>query len=253
MTGENPDPEDHPHEQPEAVNNPTVVEPSSTRAERTRTAILAAAEDLFARKGFAAARLEDVADTVKMTRAALFYYYKDKQALYDAMIEDAFGRLRGELERILAAADRSIAERMDMATEAWIDTLVSRPTLARLLMRFIADGAEPHFSGVFTDDNRTAMRFLALFEEGRSSGELHPIDDNPFLAASSVVGTAIFYVGAFAALVPQQAPFVSLEPEQVAGLKREVLRSMRHLLGIADKSKRKVVGKTATSTRRKLA
>ena len=86
------------------MTNATVSEPTSARAERTRAAILAAAEDLFARKGFAAARLEDVADTVQMTRAALFYYYKDKQALYDAMFEDAFGPLRDELERILAAA-----------------------------------------------------------------------------------------------------------------------------------------------------
>lgn len=233
------------------MNIQTAAEPSGTRAERTRSAILAAAEDLFARKGYAAARLEDVADMVNMTRAALFYYHKDKQALYDAMIEDAFGPLRDELERILAVADRSIAERVEMATEAWIDTLVARPTLARLLMRIVADGVEPHAHGIFSDDNRTAMRFLALFEEGRRNNELQPIDDNPFLVASSVVGTALFYVGAFAALVPAQAPFEPLGQEQVVSLKREVLRATRHLLGITGKGNPKTAKKTAATTRRK--
>jgi TetR/AcrR family transcriptional regulator len=231
------------------VNNSVTTEPSSARAERTRAAILAAAEDLFARKGFAAARLEDVAETVQMTRAALFYYYKDKQALYDAMFEDAFGPLRDELERILAASDHSIAERMEMAAGAWIDTLIARPTLARLLMRFIADGPEPHAHGIFSDDDQVAMRFLALFGEGCASGELNPAENNVFLVASSVVGTAIFYVGALAMLVPQDQS-VSMEQEQVAGLKREVLRSMRHLLGIPDTTKRRTSRKKAASTRR---
>ncbi len=231
------------------MNNSGVIEPVSTRAERTRAAILAAAEDLFARKGFAAARLEDVADTVQMTRAALFYYYKDKQALYDAMFEDAFGPLRDEFERIIAS-DHSIAERIEMAAGAWVDTLVARPTLARLLMRFVADGPEPHIRGIFSDDDQITMRFLALFEEGRSSGDLKPLDDNFFLVASSVIGTAVFYVGALATLVPQEARSAPLESEQAEGLRREVLRSMRHLLGIPEKRRPAAQNKKATTTRR---
>ncbi|MDP9139210.1 MAG: TetR/AcrR family transcriptional regulator [Pseudomonadota bacterium] len=231
------------------MNNPAVAEPSSARADRTRAAILAAAEDLFARRGFAAARLEDVADTVKMTRAALFYYYKDKQALYDAMFEDAFGPLRDELERILAA-DASISGRIEMAAGAWVDTLVARPTLARLLMRFVADGPEPHIHGIFSDDDQITMRFLALFEEGRSSGEITPVDDNFFLVASSVVGTTIFYVGALATLVPPNAQPSALETDQIVGLKAEVLRSMRHLLGIKGKTRRTATSEKSTRRKR---
>ena len=155
-----------------------------------------------------------------------------------------------ELERILAASDRSIAERIEMAAGAWIDTLVARPTLARLLMRFVADGPEPHAHGIFSDDDQVAMRFLALFEEGCASGELRPVEDNVFLVASSVVGTTIFYAGALATLVPQQDQAASMEAEQVAGLKREVLRAMRHLLGIQDTHKRRTRQKKAASTRR---
>lgn len=236
------------------MNNPSVAEPTSARAERTRSAILSAAEDLFAQKGFASARLEDVADIVKMTRAALFYYYKDKQTLYDAVLEAAFGPLREQLERVLAASDRTIAERVDQAAEAWIDTLVARPTLARLLLRLVADGFEPHMHGVFSDDGQIAMRFMALFEEGRRSGELQPIDESPFLAASSVIGTSVFYVGALATLMPQQDPFEALEQAHVASLKREALRALRHLLGITDKARtksRNAARKPAQSKRKK--
>ena len=55
------------------------------KADRTRAAVLDAAERLFARRGYAATRLEDVAEAVGVKRAALFYHFRDKQALYDAI------------------------------------------------------------------------------------------------------------------------------------------------------------------------
>ena len=60
---------------------PTAAAPRPAKAERTRAAILAAAESLFARRGYAATRLEDVAEAVGVKRAALFYHFRDKQAL----------------------------------------------------------------------------------------------------------------------------------------------------------------------------
>ena len=66
----------------------------SSRAERTRTAILVAAEGLFAQKGFDATRLEDVAAAVGIRRASIVYYFRDKRELYDAVLEDVFGGFR---------------------------------------------------------------------------------------------------------------------------------------------------------------
>ena len=50
------------------------------KAQRTRAAILAAAERLFARRGYAATRLEDVAEAVGLKRAALFYHFRDRRS-----------------------------------------------------------------------------------------------------------------------------------------------------------------------------
>ena len=72
------------------------------KADRTRAAVLEAAERLFARRGYAATRLEDVAEAVGVKRAALFYHFRDKQALYDAVLEAAFGELVERLEPLLA-------------------------------------------------------------------------------------------------------------------------------------------------------
>ena len=222
------------------MNAQTVVEPSTTKADRTRAAILATAEDLFSRQGYAATRLEDVAEALGLTRAALFYYYGDKQKLYDAMLADAFSGLATKLETVLAAGG-SVVQRIEMAVDAWIDTIIARPTLARLILRFVADGSEQPSQAIFSDNNRLPLSFWALFEEGRKSGELKPVNEDPFHTASAIIGTTVFYVGALSALIPH-GRFQPLEPQQVADHKREAQFAIRHLLGIKA-GKRKAVRK----------
>ena len=48
------------------------------------------AERHFAAAGFDAARMEDVAREVGIKRAGIFYYFRDKRALYDAVLTQVF-------------------------------------------------------------------------------------------------------------------------------------------------------------------
>ena len=216
------------------VRNEIVIEPSGAKADRTRAGILAAAEELFSKQGYAATRLEDVADALKLTRAALFYYYRDKQALYDAMLDNAFGSLAQQLNDVLAADTKSVAARIELAVEAWVDAIAARPTLASLILRFVADGAEQPAHSLFSENDQIPMKFWSLFQKGRKKGELKPLHDDPFHAASAVIGTTVFYVSALAALVPH-GRFQPLDPKQIAAHKREALHATRRLLGIPDK------------------
>lgn len=207
------------------------AEPSA-KAARTRAAILAAAEQQFARHGFVATRLEDVAEAVDLKRAALFYHFRDKQSLYDAVVAGAFGSLAARIEEAFSTND-SIPSRIERAVEVWIDTVVERPTLARLILRHAAEadehGKQPMFPGV---EHLVGLAW-SLFEQGSKSGELEPAVDDAFHAASTVIGATVFYVAALAPLLPS-ASFKPLSPEQVAAHKRDTLRTVRLLLGIAE-------------------
>lgn len=203
---------------------------NSSKAERSKAAILAAAENHFARFGFAATRLEDIADELGLTRPALFYYFRDKQTLYDATIADSFGSLASKLGELLES-ELSISERIELAVLAWVDSVVARPNLARLIMRFVADGTDQPTRLIFAQNNQLPMKFFELFQEGQASGEFRPLHDDPFHAASSVIGNTVFYVAALTALVPG-GHFEPLDPEQVAIHRREALHSVRRLLGI---------------------
>jgi len=209
---------------------PETVAQGPAKAERTRAAILAAAERLFARQGYAATRLEDVADAVGVKRAALFYHFRDKQALYDAVIEEAFSGLVARIEAALAAGG-PVGPRAEAAVEEWVDAVEQRPALARLILRHAADAEERPATPLFPAAQRLLRTAWALFEEGRRSGELQPLHDDPFHAASALIGATVFYVSALAPLLPF-GDFDPLAPEQIAAHKRDALRTARRLLGI---------------------
>lgn len=214
------------------MNDLSSAGPSSKKAGKTRASILASAENIFSTKGFAATRLEDVADELGLTRAALFYYFRDKQTLYDAMIADTFGPLARRLDELLDS-EISIAERIELAVLAWVDEIVARPTRARIILRVVADGIDQPLQRIFFEDDQIPTKFLQLFQEGRESGDLNPLHDDPFHAASAVIGTTVFYVAALAALMPK-GHFEPLDPKQVEAHRLEALHSTRRLLGIAD-------------------
>jgi TetR/AcrR family transcriptional regulator len=198
-----------------------------------RSAILAAAEEQFARAGYVATRLDDVAEAMGMTAAALFYYFKDKGALYDAMMENAFAKLAASLGEVLSAPT-SIAERIERAVEVWIDTIVARPALARLMLRHIADNEQHPSRRVYPASDAFLRMAFALFEHGRKTGELNPIHDHPYHAASAIIGGTIFYASALAPLVPSD-DFDPLSAKQVDAHKRDAVRIVRRYLGIAAK------------------
>jgi len=207
---------------------------SQSKAERSKAAILAAAENHFSRLGFAATRLEDIADELGLTRAALFYYFKDKQTLFDAMIADSFSGLVEQLGNLLEAASGTISERLEKATEAWVDAVVSRPNLARLILRFIADGIEHPSQRIYSGNEQIPQKFFELFEEGRRTGELKPMDADPFHCASAIIGSTVFYAAALSSLVPNKQ-FEPLDPIQAAAHRRQALHLQRSLLGIGSK------------------
>jgi TetR/AcrR family transcriptional regulator len=63
-------------------------------AERSRTALLDAAEAEFAERGFAGARVESIAARAGLNKQLISYYFGGKQALYDAIVERWYSRER---------------------------------------------------------------------------------------------------------------------------------------------------------------
>ena len=64
-------------------------------AERTRADILAVATREFADRGYAGARINEIADKTSTTKRMIYYYFGGKEQLYIAVLEQAYSFIRG--------------------------------------------------------------------------------------------------------------------------------------------------------------
>jgi len=202
-------------------------------AEQTRSEILRAAEAAFAASGFAGARLEDVASQVGVTRAALFHHFRDKRALYEAVIEDVFGSLLDRARALFRGAP-SLAQAIEQAVDLWVDAVWDRPALAHLLLREATNrGAQ---SEAFQRLCAPALRMLQeIFARGERSGEFRPVTRNPFHFVSMIAGGSVFFVAAVPSLAPD-LPFDPMSPEQRESHRADVQRVARRLLGLGPRA-----------------
>lgn len=207
---------------------PTAAASRTVKAERTRAAILVAAERLFAERGFDTTRLEDVAAAVGIRRASIVYHFRDKHELYDAVLADALGALLTRLEVALFGKG-TFALRIERTVLAWIDGIIARPALARLLLREIADGTPGRQSRLTPH----LPPFFALVERALATSDAPiPMDVDPIAVASQVAGGTIFFVAGMPILLVGIG-FQPLEPARLAALRREMLGAVRRLLRTA--------------------
>lgn len=198
-----------------------------TKALRTRAAILAAAEAVFAERGFAAARLEDVAARVGIRRASIVYHFRDKRELYDAVLGDALGALLARLAPPLLGPG-ALAARIEAAVGAWVDALAARPALARLLLRESADaGAGPAALGA----HLPPFHALAQAVIAREDAERRPaaLRVDALQLATTVAGATLFFIAGMPALVPGRAGN-PLAPSRLAAHRRELIAITHHML-----------------------
>ena len=71
------------------------------RADQTRERILHAAIREFSEHGLAGARTSAIAAAARVNKALLYYYFRDKEALYTAALEDVAGKVAGDAIAVL--------------------------------------------------------------------------------------------------------------------------------------------------------
>jgi TetR/AcrR family acrAB operon transcriptional repressor len=110
--------------------NPSqMVRRTKEEALETRTRILDAAELVFYDKGVAHASLEDIAAAAKVTRGAIYWHFKDKAELFDAMMQ----RVVMPAEEIMERADRGEdSQTLTLLRNATVDVLMRTATDVRM-------------------------------------------------------------------------------------------------------------------------
>lgn len=141
-----------------------------------RREIVAAAVKVFSRRGFEAARAEDIAHAARIAKGTLYLYFRTKEALYAAAITHAVRELQ-ELSAERVGAEDSFRDRLAAAISVRLHFWTEHQMLYRLLLTL---GRETRHRRQTNQLLRSGQQhLLKVFEAGVGSGELRKANYGP--------------------------------------------------------------------------
>src|ERR1700676_3796420 len=196
-----------------------------TRGQPTasRAAILRAAAEEFAEHGIAGARTEAIAREARVNKALLYYYFKDKETLYGAVLDDTFSGLKTRVFRVLDS-NLPPREKMMAYAGAYFDFIASNQIYPRLMQREMMrarEGQSQHIEKVIkTYIQPIFLRVGELMRKGIAGGEFRKVDPVHFVP--SMVAMIVFYFSC-APMMQKIVGFNPLTAERIAERRAAVL------------------------------
>jgi len=177
---------------------------NKTTSSNGEQAILAAAQSLFAEKGFDAVSMSAIARLANTSKPNIYHHFKNKDELYLAVMKTAVQRTSILLDS-LETAPGSYAEHLSDFSAGQLQNILTHKLSTQLILREALSGSPrrgqdiaKHVVGeVFT-------RLVAMVRQGQQENEFRK-DLDPSLAAFMIVAANLFFF--------QAAPIVQHIPE----------------------------------------
>lgn len=196
---------------------------SRGRPEQSRAAILQAAVREFACEGIAGARTDAIARSAKVNKALLYYYFKDKEALYGAVLDQVFGGLVACVGEVLSR-DLPPREKILAYAGAHFDYVSTHPLYPRIVqgeMMGAGRGRANHLQHIVRKYFRPLFaRVAEVLKNGQATGEFRPVD--PLHFVPSMIAVIVFYFTS-APVMRAMTGKDPLSPQRIAARRMAVL------------------------------
>jgi TetR/AcrR family transcriptional regulator len=196
---------------------------SRGQPEESRAAILKAAANEFAEHGIAGARTDSIAREARVNKALLYYYFKDKERLYAAVLDQVFGGLRASIEDALSK-DLPPREKLLAYVQAHFDYIARHPLYPRIAqgeMMRAAHGSAPQLARIAKQYFVPVFNKVAkVIQQGQAAGDFRPVDPQHFVPSMIAIITFHFTNAPVLRMVAGIDPF---SPERVAARRAAVL------------------------------
>jgi TetR/AcrR family transcriptional regulator len=194
--------------------------------EKTRAVILTAAERIFAQTGLAGARTDLIAKAAGVNKALLYYYFKSKEGLYEAVVEDHFRRFNLQALDLLGSSGSARGVLLQYVS-LHFDFITAHRQSAPLFQQFMMAGGKrtERLIRKYFKPRSDAVR--KLLERGVRTREFRRTD--LFHTAVSIISLIVFYFSAAPVLQLLGHPNTG-SAENLKLRKREVLDFIRYAL-----------------------
>jgi len=171
--------------------------------------IVAAAREEFARRGFAGARVDQIARRAGVNKQLLFYYFHSKRGLFQAVLAQSAGELETALAELAsksggAGSGGGPLERLRLTLGAQFEFLARHPEIVALLGQGTRSGGGAAFAPAIN-------RLVVLLAEGQGLGQVRD-DLDPHLAAAQALILMVGYLSMEAVIATSARPLGADEP-----------------------------------------
>lgn len=174
-----------------------------------RARILASAERVFARRGFFAARVSEIAKDAGVADGTIYLYFKSKDEILISLFEERMAQVNAALTAAVAAAPKSPREKLRAFVKTYLRLIDEEPAAAEVLTielrqsnKFMKEYDNPRFA----DFLRMLGGIVAAGQETGEFGKLIP----SHVAARMIFGMldelALAWVLARSPTIPAGAP-----------------------------------------------
>jgi TetR/AcrR family fatty acid metabolism transcriptional regulator len=163
---------------------PTPAE-TTTRRDK-RTAILDAAIRVFARTGYHAARVSDIAEEAGIAYGLVYHYFKNKEEVLNSIFEERWGDFL-EVVSAIAASDKPCRDKLLSVASLIVNAYRVRPEWVKVLVLEIQRSSRFAEPGQMHAVGKLFAMIAAILREGQARGEVRE-DLDPKIACYVLIG-----------------------------------------------------------------
>ena len=143
---------------------------------KTEQKIIEAAEVVFHEKGFDGARMQEIADKASINKGLLHYYFKSKDALFDAIFNMALKKMSGSINSILKM-DISLEEKINLIIDSYMNLLLRNSSLPRFVITELNKDSDRFIKKYLSGEiNNVFANFINSVQKEIDAGKIKPIN-----------------------------------------------------------------------------
>ncbi|MBA0884985.1 TetR/AcrR family transcriptional regulator [Flavobacterium undicola] len=146
----------------------------------TEEKIFNAARIVFQKKGFAGARMQEIADEAGINKAMLHYCFKNKQQLFEAVFMKAFSQLAPQINTIFNS-EKTVFEKITQFTHDYISFVIENPFLPQFIIQEMNNNPEFVMSILNHENRPNPTLLIAQIEKEIETGIIKPIKPKQLL------------------------------------------------------------------------
>jgi TetR/AcrR family transcriptional regulator len=188
--------------------------------------ILKAAERIYAECGLAGARTDAIAAAAGVNKALLYYYFKSKEGLYQAIVGSQLQQFQQQAREVLSAKGAAGPILLRYVSYHF-DFIGTHPNYPRIFQRMMMEG-DPALELMIREHSVPLKKQLvALLERGMRSGEFRRLDKGHTIVSIAGLAAHYFNIAPALRMITGQDPFTK---GKLARRKAEILKFIRYAL-----------------------